>query len=235
MNRHTYRSSRPYKYNRFMDSDLIRVLLFYILPFLAVNGIIFFLVTTKPEYELVIGSTNDYRTTEITFSIKSFMPLKEVTIKMDSEPLDLVKTGKKTYRATIDHNGSLEIYMMNFNGMALLDYEYIDILDNELPVIEDYIFEDGVLTFTITDTQSGVDFASISAVTSSGESIQPLSLDRSSGTVSFPMSADDRLTVIARDMCGNEFQTTFSLDPQEDSGAGRSEEGQGEETESESL
>ena len=83
-----------------MDSDLIRVLLFYILPFLAVNGIIFFLVTTKPEYELVIGSTNDYRTTEITFSIKSFMPLKEVTIKIDSEPLDLVKTGKKTYRAT---------------------------------------------------------------------------------------------------------------------------------------
>ena len=233
MNRHTYRSSRPYKYKSFMDSELIHLLLFYILPFLAVNGVIFFLVTTKPRYELVIGNTNDYRTTEITFSIKSFMPLKEVTIKMDSEPVDLVTACISTYRATIDHNGSLEIYMMNFNGMALLDYEYIDILDNELPVIEDYVFEDGILSFTITDTQSGVDFSSISAVTSSGESILPLSLERTSGRVSFPMDANDRLTVIAKDMCGNEFQTTFSLDPQADTEDGLlGEEG---ESSSESL
>ena len=42
MNRHTYRSSRPYKYKSFMDSELIHLLLLYILPFLAVNGVIFF-------------------------------------------------------------------------------------------------------------------------------------------------------------------------------------------------
>lgn len=215
MDRHTYRSSRPYKYKNRMDSDLIRLLLFYVLPFVVVNGIIFFLATTKPKYELVVEGTNDYRTTDITFSIKSFMPLKEVTVKMDSEPLDLVKVGKKKYRATIDHNGSLEIYMKNFNSMALLEYEYIDILDNEAPSVDDCVFEDGILTFTISDTQSGVDFSSIIAHTAAGEEVLPLSVVQESGVVAFPMGSEG-LTVSARDMSGNEFLTTFSVnDPPE--------------------
>lgn len=228
MDRHTYRSSRPYKYRRFPDSDLIELLLFYILPFIIVNGIIFFLVTTKPKYEVVIEGTNDYRTTDVTFTIKSVMPLKEVTIKMDSEPLDLVKVGKKKYRATIRHNGSLEIYMKNFNGMALLEYEHIDILDDEPPSIEDYSSDDGILSFTVVDVQSGVDYASISAVTPSGQNIAPLSTDRATGRVSFPLDPEG-LTVSVKDMSGNEFLTTFSVNVFEDpalSGQGASDSSQ---------
>lgn len=218
MSGHTYRSSRPYKYKRPMDSELISLFLFYILPFILVNGIIFFLVTTKPKYELVINGTDDYRTTDITFTIKSSMPLKEVTIKMDSEPVNLTKVGKKTYSATIDHNGSLEIYMKNFNNMALLDYEYIDILDNEAPAIEDYFFEDGVLTFTIVDTQSGVDFNSIVAHDSSGAESRPFSADQETGRVAFYMDPSQSFTVSAKDMSGNEFLTTFSLNEHPEDG-----------------
>lgn len=210
MDRHTYRSSRPYKYHNTLDSDLIQLLLFYILPFILVNGIIFFLVTTKPKYEVVIEGTSDYRTTDITFTIKSVMPLKEVTIKMDAEPLDLVKVGKKTYRSTVNHNGSLEIYMKNFNGMALLEYAHIDILDDEPPAIEDYVSEDGLLSFTIIDTQSGVDYSSISALTSAGQQILPLNVDKATGRVSFQMDPNG-LSVSVKDMSGNEYLTTFSL------------------------
>ncbi len=218
MSARTYRGSRPYKYKRPVDSDLIELLLFFILPFIVVNSIIFFLATTKPKYELVVKGTNDYRTTEITFTIKSFMPLKEVTVKMDSEPVNLTKVGNKTYSATIDHNGSLEIYMKNFNNMALLDYEYIDILDNEAPIIEDYSFEDGILAFTITDTQSGVDFSSIIAHTPSGEDCLPLSVDTETGRISFQMDPSQRFTVSAKDMSGNEFLTTFSLNDHPEDG-----------------
>lgn len=98
MNQRTYRNLRPYKYNNSTSSDLIHLLLFYILPFIIVNAIIFFLATTKPDYELTISGTNDYRTTTITFTIKSIMPLKEVTIKMDTQPIDLVKVGKRNIR-----------------------------------------------------------------------------------------------------------------------------------------
>lgn len=225
MNRHTYRSSRPYKYKRPMNSDLLELMLFYILPFIVVNSIIFFLATTKPKYELVIKGTNDYRTTDITFTIKSFMPLKEVTVKMDSEPVNLTKVGNKTYSATIDHNGSLEVYMKNFNNMALLDYEYIDILDNEAPSIEDYFFEDGILTFTIFDTQSGVDYSSITAHTPSGEERTPLSVDKETGRVVFQMDASQGFTVSAKDMSGNEFLTTFSLNGHQEGESGAAGEG----------
>lgn len=213
MNQHTYRSSRPYKYHNYMDSELVQLLLFYILPFIIINSIIFFLVTTKPKYEVIIEGTNDYRTTDITFTIKSIMPLKEVTIKMDSQPLDLVKVGKKTYRSTIAHNGALEIYMKNFNGMALLEYEHIDILDDEPPTIENYAAEDGLLSFTIIDTQSGVDYSSINALTSAGERILPLSIDKATGRIVFQMDPNG-LSVSVKDMSGNEYLTTFSLNEQ---------------------
>lgn len=217
MNRHTYRNSRPYRYGTFPSLDFIQLVAFFILPFVAINSIIFFLVTTKPKYEVVIGDTTDYRTTNVTFTIKSVMPLKEVTIKMDSQPLDLVKVGKRTYRSTIDHNGSLEIYMKNFNGMALLEYEHIDILDDEPPAIEDYSSEDGLLSFTVVDTQSGIDYASISAQTSAGQQILPLSVDKSTGRISFQMELGG-LSVSVKDMSGNEYLTTFSLNEQLDPG-----------------
>ena len=221
MDRRTYQSSRQYKYNSFPSPDLIQLLLFFVLPFIVVNSIIFFLVTTKPKYEVVIEGTNDYRTTDVTFTIKSIMPLKEVTIKMDSEPLDLVKVGRRTYRSTINHNGSLEIYMKNFNGMALLEYEHIDILDDEPPTIEDYMSEDGLLSFTVIDTQSGIDYSSIFAQTSSGQQILPLNVDKATGRISFQMDPNG-LSVTIRDMSGNEYVTTFSLnelDPAESDGS----------------
>lgn len=210
MNQRTYRNPRPYNYNSFPSSDFIQLLLFFILPFIIINSIIFFLVTTKPKYEVVIEGTSDYRTTDITFTIKSIMPLKEVTIKMDSQPLDLVKVGKRTYRSTINHNGSLEIYMKNFNGMALLEYEHIDILDDEPPAIEDYVSDDGILSFTVIDTQSGVDYSSITAQTSTGQQILPLNADKATGRISFQMDPNG-LSVSVKDMSGNEFLTTFSL------------------------
>lgn len=96
MTQHTYRRRSSFSLEQLLQIPGIRLLLFYILPFLVINGLIFFLVTAKPKYELTVGETHDYQTTDITFSITSHMPLKTVTITMDSQPLDLVKTGNKT-------------------------------------------------------------------------------------------------------------------------------------------
>ena len=68
MNQRTYRNLRPYKYNNSTSSDLIHLLLFYILPFIIVNAIIIFLATTKPDYGLTISGTNDYRCPKAPFS-----------------------------------------------------------------------------------------------------------------------------------------------------------------------
>ena len=210
MTQHTYRRRSSFSLEQLLQIPGIRLLLFYILPFLVINGLIFFLVTAKPKYELTVGETHDYQTTDITFSITSHMPLKTVTITMDSQPLDLVMTGNKTYQATISKNGILEIYMENFNGMAIYGYEMIDILDNESPDLTSYQVENGVLTFTVSDSQSGVDFDSIHGTTDSGQTVEPLSVDRSSSTVQFQLGSQG-LTVSIKDMSGNEYIPNFSV------------------------
>lgn len=193
-----------------LDKEWVRVLLFYILPFVIVNLIIFFLVTTKPSYEVAVANTDDYRTTDVTFTITSFMPLRNVTITLDGEPLDLTRVGRKSYRSTVTRNGVLEIHMENFNHMAVTGYEVIDVLDNELPDVTSYTLTDGQLTLWLSDTQSGIDYENLSAVTGDGRAIAPLSVDKNAGTVVFQIDTTG-LTVSIKDMSGNEYQPTFSL------------------------
>ncbi len=206
-----YRRTPARRRNSILRFEWVRLLLFYILPFVVVNLIIFFLVTTKPSYELNIDDTNDYRTTDLTFTITSFMPLRSVTITLDGEPLDLTQIGrKKSYRSTITHNGVLEIHMENFNHMAITGYAVIDVLDNELPDVTSYTLTEDHLTLWLSDTQSGIDYDSLSAVTGDGRIIAPLSIDRNAGTAVFAIDTTG-LTVTIRDMSGNEYQPSFSL------------------------
>ena len=68
-----------------------------------------------------------------------------------------------------DKNGVIEITVASINGMVAAAYEPVDILDELPPSInEDFTIEDNVLTFTIEDSQSGVDFNSISGTTAMG-------------------------------------------------------------------
>ena len=205
-----YRRTPVRRRNSILRLEWVRLLLFYILPFIVVNLIIFFLVTTKPGYEVTIANTTDYRTTDVTFTITSFMPLRNVTITLDGEPLDLTPVGRKSYRSTVTRNGVLEIHMENFNHMAITGYEVIDILDNELPDVTSYTLADGRLTLWLSDTQSGIDYENLSAVTGDGRVIAPLTVDRNAGTAVFEIDTTG-LTVNVRDMSGNEYQPAFSL------------------------
>lgn len=205
-----YRRTPARRRNSILRLEWVRLLLFYILPFVVINLIIFFLVTTKPSYEVTIANTNDYRTTDVTFTITSFMPLRNVTITLDGEPLDLTPVGRKSYQSTVTRNGVLEIHMENFNHMAITGYEVIDVLDNELPDVTSYTLADGQLTLWLSDTQSGIDYESLSAVTGDGREIAPLSIDKNAGTAVFEIDTTG-LTVTIKDMSGNEYQPAFSL------------------------
>ncbi len=205
-----YRKSAMHKNYSIMDSEIIKLLVFYILPFIVINALIFFLATVRPKYEVSIGQTNDYRSTVVTFSIKSYLPLKEVTITMNAEPLDLVRTGKRTYQATITSNGILDIYMKNFNGMSLSEYEVINILDDGAPELVSYSADEGILTLTVKDTQSGIDYANLYATTATGETVSPLSIDKENGVVVFELDPSG-LTVSIKDLSGNEYLPSFSV------------------------
>ncbi len=59
------------------------VLLFYVLPFIVVNSIIFILVTAAPKGDLTIGEATNFTTTTMELKIKSLLPIKEMTVTLD--------------------------------------------------------------------------------------------------------------------------------------------------------
>lgn len=196
-------------YNRKPASEWPHILLFYVLPFLVFNSILFYCAINKPKLSVNVADTNDYLTTEITLTVNSWFPVKSVTMTMDGEELELVKGKKRTYTTTVSKNGSIEARVVNLNGMPANTFEHVNVLDDNPPAFEQAEILDGVVTLTLSDSQSGVNFDSIYAVNSTGEQITPLTVDRSTNTLTYEMDSAG-LSVYAQDKAGNEVQGAFT-------------------------
>jgi hypothetical protein len=169
-------------------------------------------MTTKPEYEVILGDTNDYVTTSFVIKVKSAFPYKSLTASMDGEPIELTKLSAKSFGADVTRNGVLEFSMINFNGMPAASYEQISILDDNPPTLSDQVIEDGVLTIYLEDSQSGIDESSIYAVSAAGATRRPLTIDKETGELTFSMDPDG-LTIHAKDRAGNEVVATCTPQP----------------------
>ncbi len=207
------RTKHPKKRSEWMD-----ILLFYCLPFVVVNSILFLLVAAKPSITIRIADTKDYRTTVATVTIKCLLPLKEFSSTQEGVPLELEGGEKGQYTAQIVQNGVIEINATCINGMTDTRYEHVNILDDVGPMLGDaYSIEEGVLTLTLEDSQAGLDHQSVHATTPSGATLSPTSIDKQTGTFTFDMN-EGSLIVHANDLAGNAMQATFNthmevLDP----------------------
>lgn len=212
------KGSSGYRYDS-GRSEFMTVLLFYVLPFIVVNSIIFVLATASPKGTMTISDTSDFMTTTMELKIKSLLPVKSMEVTLDGNKIEPEKTAAKTYTATLNSNGTLKVELTAVNGMKNIFNEQINILDDTPPNINDSIIEDGVLSFRLEDSQSGVDYSTIHASDDDTPEILPLSIDRSTGIITFEMQKDN-LTVCAKDNIGNELRVTItprgeSLDPDE--------------------
>lgn len=205
--RNSYRQSA--RTRRRSSGDFPHVLLFYVLPFIVFNGILFFIVTSRPKITLEVADTNDYLSTEATLTVRSWYPTKSVKLSTMDGELEPVKGKGRTYTVYLNKNGVLEAEVVNLNGMSSIVYEQINILDENPPAIEDARIEDGVVTLTVTDSQSGVDFDSIYALDANGRQVEPVSGDRNTNTISFEMNTSS-LQVYAKDKAGLEVHGSFS-------------------------
>lgn len=200
---------RTNRYRKKQNNDWLTILLFYVLPFLVVNAIIFFCATTRPKVVIETADTTDYLSTEVTVTIKSWFPTKDIQFSMEGEELTAEKGKKRTYTMTITKNGAIEATVTNINGMSTTEFEHVNVLDEAKPNVENTSIADGIVSFTVTDSQSGVNFDSIYAENSKGERLAPLAVDRSTSTLSFEMDPDG-LHVYAQDKAGNEVLANFT-------------------------
>lgn len=186
-----------------------QILLFYVLPFILFNGLLFYAVTVRPALTCTVGDTNDYLSTQVHVNIDSPFPTKELTVTMDGEPLELVKDKNRRYTATVYKNGSIEASVTNFNGMSATVFEQVNVLDDNPPTIEHANIVDSILSLTITDSQAGVDFDSVYALDQAGERIEPLTVNRDTGVFTYKMNSGS-ISVISLDRAGNESHSTIT-------------------------
>lgn len=206
-NHSSRRSRQPGKAPR---SERKTLLLFYILPFFVVNGIIFYLATAKPKYHLEMGETHDYISTTVTLTIDSYLPTRNLSLSLNGETLTPEKKDRKTYTVAITQNGTVEASLENFNGMSVVQFENISILDDTPPKIANYKVEDDILTVQLSDSQSGIDFNSIYAIDSVGTHLTPASVDKFKSEVTFELDKHG-LTMYVSDLCGNQVEQPFSV------------------------
>ncbi len=216
--RSSYRSNRSgKKFRQRPSGDTSNLFLFYILPFLVFNGILFYCITATPKLSLNIMETNDYLTTEASMVIESWFPTKSISLNMDGEELEPEKGKKRTYTVPITRNGVLKATVVNVNGMSTTIFRHVNILDDNPPAFEHATLDDGILILRVTDSQSLVNPDSVYATDSAGQQRQPLSVERldtsADNTISYELTFEmdlNGLHVFIQDKAGNEAQKTFT-------------------------
>ncbi len=210
----SYRSSG--KYYQSPSGGLQSLILFYILPFVIFNGLLFYCVTSTPKVTLELHDTNDYLTAEAAMTIDSWFPTKSVSVNMDGEELEMTKGKRRTYTIPVTRNGVLEAKVVNLNGMTSTVFRHVNILDDNPPAFENATLEDGTLTLRASDSQSLINPDSIYATDSTGQTRSPLSVERIENTadntinyeILFEMDLNG-LHVYIQDKAGNEARRTF--------------------------
>lgn len=212
--------------NRNFLGSFRRILLFYLLPYFVINGIIFALVTATPKIDIKVGDTNDYKTAQVTFTVKSLLPLKSLKADIESKEIPFEKSGS-TYTANVDMNGTFYVEALSINGIHSSQYVDVSVLDQTPPVIDPedcVITAGGDLRFTITDSQSGINYDAIYGIYDGNKEVRPLSYDRETGVVVIPLYTNS-LQIHAEDMAGNVTSIDFA--------AAVDDESDGDETEAE--
>ena len=193
-----------------LSSEFMKTLLFFVVPYIIINGIIFCLVTATPKIEIRLSDTNDYQTVKAGFTVSSLLPLKDLTVTLDSEEIPYTKSGSSG-SAVISKNGTFYIEATAINGMHATALTEISVLDDTPPLIDDASchIEEGVLSFKVSDTQSGVDWAKICAVTPDGKEVRPTEYKKESGLVRIPMEVDE-MELVIYDLVGNKRTATVT-------------------------
>ena len=185
------------------------VFLFYVIPFLLLNLLIFFLVTLRPKFKLHIEESVDFRSAEIELEMHPRLPLAAFDVKLDDTPLNLENLGGGHYKTSVDKNGTLEVTIRYINGMSRTQYEHIGSVDDQPPLISGEELDGNMLTVSFDDARSGVDYDSIYGIDANEERVLPRSIDDAAHTAVFQITTD-RLEIHASDKLGHEAVCNFS-------------------------
>ena len=205
-----YRNSKEPEQKK---SGFLSILIRYVIPYLIINSIILFFVLATPKLKVnEITETEDPTVRTLLVHVDSILPIKEFTAKLEGKEQNFPKENQN-YIISITGNGNLRISAKSINGMMQVSNTQVNSFDENPPVIDEdnVILGSGYVEFTVTDEQSGVDFATIYGIDKDGDNLKPTDIEESSGKVTFSMKSNG-LTVYVSDKAGNQITGNFTLE-----------------------
>lgn len=190
------------------DNSFLSLLLFWILPFILINVLLFYIFTATPKLEITIEDPGDYQSAHVIVKVKSIFPNDGLGVTLNEEPIEMDKVDSKTYETTVYSNGTIAAGMTNKNGMSKIVYETVDCIDDAPPTITEADSATGFVSMYVDDSQSGVDYNSIYAVKSDGTTITPSLVDEGEALVVFEYDTPE-IEVHVSDKVGREAVITF--------------------------
>ena len=205
-----YRNSKDPEQKK---SGFLSFLVRYVIPYLIINSIILFFVLATPKLKVnEITETEDPTVRTLLVHVDSILPIKEFTAKLEGKEQNFTKENQN-YIISITGNGNLRISAKSINGMMQVSNTQINSFDENPPVIDEdnVVLGSGYVEFTVSDDQSGVDFATIYGIDKDGDNLKPTDIEESSGKVTFSMKSNG-LTVYVSDKAGNQITGNFTLE-----------------------
>ena len=137
--------NRYNKKNTDLLESIAKFFLGFLVPYVAINGLILFLFVSYPTVD--INNENG-----LSFTINSALPITSTTVTLDNKDIPFSVDGNK-YTVDAKRNGTYKITTTSLNRMTITTYGTVDSFDDTPPSVnlETATFSAGTLSFSISD------------------------------------------------------------------------------------
>ena len=190
---------------------ILRFLFCFLLPYVIINGLIFFLYIQVPTITLIDDESPEYEDSKIKFTISCLLPISDVKAYFDDKEISYSKLGD-TYIIEASENGSYQINATALNKASTQVIATIETRDVVSPTIDidNAIVTGNTLIFSVYDIQSEINYDKLYATLEDGSVIQPAYTDQSSGNVQFQIELGKKIIIHVEDIEGNATETAFT-------------------------
>ena len=199
--------------NKSTTSNIIFKFFFYFLiPYVLINGIIFFLFIQSPTINVVANDSQNYEENKIKFSIECLLPLSYIKTYFQNEEIPYTKFGDY-YSVDVSENGTYQIKVLAINQSKAETSVNIETIDSTPPNIDidNAIVAGNTLILSVNDDQTEINYDKVYATKDNGDKIDATYIDKVSGTVQFQVESGEKIVVHIEDMIGNSAETSFTL------------------------
>lgn len=191
---------------------ILRFFFCFLIPYILINGIIFFLFIQTPKIHVVEQDSKDYEENKIKFSVNCLLPVTDVKTYYQESEIAYSKLGN-VYIINADNNGAYKINVTALNNSTANSIIEIDTQDSVPPTIDldSAVITGNTLIISVRDNQSGINYDNLYATLENGTRLSPTYIDKSSGTVQFQITEGKKVIVHVEDDFGNHSDTSFTI------------------------